>query len=118
MLDFYAEGGWTLFPTTLFGILAMGAAAIIAFRPERRFVPLLVALSAVTLCSAFLGSAIGLWGVVKASANAAPADVSAIVSACAVQALSSVLVAFACLTLASLGTALGAVRHAMNARAA
>ena len=110
MLDLYTEGGWTMFPTTLFGFLAMGAAAVIALRPERRFVPLVISLSVMTLCTAVLGSVIGVFGVVKATANAAPADVS---TACATQALSSLLVAFVCLTLASLGTAAGALRHAL-----
>lgn len=113
MLDLYTEGGWTMFPTTLFGFLAMGAAAVIALRPERRFVPLVISLSVMTLCTAFLGSVIGVFGVVKATANAAPADVSTIVTACATQALSSLLVAFVCLTLANLGTAAGALRHAL-----
>lgn len=113
MLDLFLEGGWTMFPTTLFGVLAMGASAVIALRPERRFVPLLVSLSMMTLSTAMLGSVIGVLGVVKASANAAPADVSTLVSACATQALSSLLIAFICLSLSSLGTAAGAFRHAL-----
>lgn len=113
MLDLYSEGGWTMFPTTLFGVLAMGAAALIALRPERRFVPLVISLSVMTLCTAMLGSVIGVLGVVKASANAAPADLTTIVTACATQALSSLLVAFLCLALAALGTAAGALRHAL-----
>lgn len=113
MLDLYSEGGWTMFPTTLFGVLAMGASAVIAFRPERRFIPLVISLSVMTLCTAMLGSVIGVLGVVKAAANAAPIDVSNIVTACATQALGSLLVAFLCLKLASFGTATGAFRHAM-----
>lgn len=106
-----------MFPTTLFGFLAMGASALVAVRPERRFVPLVIALSVVTLCTAMLGSVIGVLGVVRATANAAPADVTNIVSACAVQALSSLLVAFVCLSLASFGAAAGALRHALARQA-
>lgn len=112
MLDLFSEGGWTMFPTTLFGFLSMGAAALLALRPEKRFVPLVISLSVVTLCTAMLGSVIGVLGVVKATANAAPADVSTIVTACATQALSSLLVAFLCLSLAAVASATGALRYA------
>lgn len=103
-----------MFPTMLFGLLSMGAASLVAVRPERRFVPLVIALAVMTLCTAMLGSVIGVLGVVKATTNASPADVNEIVSASAVQALSSLLVAFGCLALAGLGTAAGALRHAMR----
>ena len=104
-----------MFPTTLFGFLALGAAALVALRPERRFVPLVIASSVMTLSMALLGAVIGTLGVVRASGNAAPADLVPLVTACGVQALSSLLVAFLCLTLASVGTAIGAVRHALRA---
>jgi hypothetical protein len=116
MLELFSEGGWTMFPTTLFGLLSLGAAALVAVRPERRFVPLVIASGVMTLCTALLGSVIGVLGVVRAAANAPAADVVAIVSACAVQALASLLVAFLCLTLASVGAAIGAGRHALSAR--
>lgn len=103
-----------MFPTTAFGLLSLGASALVAVRPERRFVPLVVSSGVMTLCMALLGSVIGVLGVVRASANAAPADLASIINACAVQALASLLVAFLCLTLASIGTAIGAARHALR----
>jgi hypothetical protein len=75
--------------------------------------PRVIALSIMTICTAFLSSVVGVLGVVNASAFAAPTDMQTIVTACATQALSSLLVAFVCLTLPSFGSAAGALRHAL-----
>jgi hypothetical protein len=110
MTDFFAEGGGTMFPTALFGLLAVTASLLLAARPERRFLPLLLSLSA----PGFLGTMWGLTGVVKAAANAAAADVQTIVAACATQALNSLLLACVFVVLAMLGASSGALRGAMG----
>ncbi|MFZ5446653.1 MAG: hypothetical protein ACOZQL_42085 [Myxococcota bacterium] len=112
MGDLFLEGGWTMYPTMLFGALMLGVSGLIAARPERRFVPLLLSLGGLSLFSGFLGTMWGLTGMVKAFANAAPADVRTIMTACATQALNSLLLAALLVTLSLVGAALGAVRVA------
>lgn len=112
MDDFYSEGGWTMYPTTLFGMLAVISSIILAARPERRFVPLVLSLDALTLFTGFLGTMWGLTGVVKSVANADAAGQQELIIGCATQALSSLLLACALVCLAILCAASGALRLA------
>jgi hypothetical protein len=55
MLTDFHDGGWGMYPTLFFGLLALGVAALYAVRPDRRFVPLVVSTSLLTLVSGVLG---------------------------------------------------------------
>jgi hypothetical protein len=55
MIADFHEGGWGMYPTLFFGLLALAVAALYAVRPERRFVPLVVSTSLLTLVSGVLG---------------------------------------------------------------
>jgi hypothetical protein len=55
MLVDFQDGGWGMYPTLFFGLLALGVAALYAVRPEGRFVPLVVSTSLLTLVSGVLG---------------------------------------------------------------
>jgi dihydrodipicolinate synthase/N-acetylneuraminate lyase len=112
MNEFFSEGGWTMYPTALFGLVAIVASFMLALRPERRFVPLVVSLGCLTLLTGFLGTMWGLKGVAKATANAAPADMKEIVTACAIQALSSLQLATVMVVIAAMGAVSAAFRLA------
>lgn len=114
MFEFFDEGGWTMYPTMLFGLLAVLASLLLAVRPEARFVPMFVSLCALTFATGFLGTLWGVTGLVKASANADPADVKMIMTACATQALNSLLLASLFLVIGILGATSGAVRFAVT----
>jgi len=58
--NFYSDGGWGMYPTTLFGVLLLAVAVLVVLRPERRFVPILAALAVMTPAAGFLGTAVGL----------------------------------------------------------
>lgn len=60
MLEIFETGGFGMIPTFLFGLIALGSAALYAVRPERRFVPLLVSSSLLTLATGALGFVIGV----------------------------------------------------------
>ncbi len=113
MTNFFDEGGWTMFPTLLFGGLTVLASLVLAWRPERRFIPLFLSLSALTLMTGFLGTMWGVTGLVKAWANADIADVQMIMTACATQALNSLLLASVLVVIAVLGATSGALRVAV-----
>ncbi len=101
-----------MFPTAFFGALAVLCSMLIASKPERRFVPLFLSLNALTLMAGFVGTMVGVSGVVRATANADAADLKMIVTACAIQALNSLTLASALVVLALLGATAGAVRVA------
>jgi hypothetical protein len=60
VLDQFRDGGWGMYPTFVFGILLLGVAVRYASSPERRYVPLLVALNVATLVSGALGFVSGV----------------------------------------------------------
>lgn len=113
MTDFFDEGGWTMFPTMLFGVLTVIASLVLAVRAERRFIPLFLSLSALTLMTGFLGTMWGVTGLVKAYANADVVDLKTIMTACATQALNSLLLASVLVVIGILGATSGALRVAI-----
>lgn len=60
MMEAFEMGGFGVFPTTFFGVLALAAAALFAMRPERRFVPLVVSSTLLTLAAGALGFVLGV----------------------------------------------------------
>jgi len=110
MQTFFEESGWTIYPTALFGLLMIGSSLVYWSRPQRRFIPLVGVLSALTLLSGLLGTMWGLTGIVKTAANTDVPAWQTIMVACATQALNSLLLAFACMAIAALGAAAGAAR--------
>lgn len=40
--DFYQNGGWGMYPTTVFGFVLILSAVLLVLRPERRWVPVVV----------------------------------------------------------------------------
>ncbi|AKF10118.1 hypothetical protein [Sandaracinus amylolyticus] len=60
MLEAFRLGGWGMFPTLVFGLLAVAASLRYAVRPDTRFVPLLVSSSLLTLAAGSLGFVTGL----------------------------------------------------------
>jgi hypothetical protein len=58
--DFFRDGGWGMYPTTLFGFFLVASAVLLLLRPERRWVPLVVSLGVMTFGAGLLGTATGL----------------------------------------------------------
>jgi hypothetical protein len=59
-LELFRDGGWGMYPTLVCGLVLVAAALKYALRPERRFVPLLVALNLLTLSAGALGFVSGV----------------------------------------------------------
>ena len=60
MAEAFKNGGWGMIPTALFGLLLVLAAGRYAMSPEKRFVPLQVSLTLLTLAAGGLGFVSGL----------------------------------------------------------
>lgn len=58
--NFYQNGGWGMYPTTLFGFFLVATGVLLLFRPERKYVPLVASLGLLTLLSGMLGCSVGL----------------------------------------------------------
>ncbi len=59
MGTFYVEGGWGMYPTTLFGFLLVASAVLTLLRPAR-FWALTAVLAVVVACSGLLGTCTGI----------------------------------------------------------
>ena len=60
MPNWFRDGGFPMWITLVFGLLAIGAAARYALRPWRRHLPLMISLTLMTLLSGAFGLVTGL----------------------------------------------------------
>ena len=58
--NFFTVGGLGMYPISVHGFLLLASALLLALRPERRFVPLVVSLALLTLGSGVLGTLVGI----------------------------------------------------------
>jgi hypothetical protein len=116
---FFRDGGWGMYPTSLFGFMLVAAGVLCAMRPERRYVPLLLSLGAMTLGSGLLGFATGLIATFHYLPRVADVTERFTIAAlgCA-ESLNNVVLALMLLVLASLCSSVAAARHALAARSA
>ena len=56
---FFRDGGWGMYPTSIFGFFLVIAGVLCLLRPERRFVAPTLCLAALTLSAGALGTTIG-----------------------------------------------------------
>ena len=109
MLEAFHDGGFGMFPTLVFGIALCAVAARYAATPEKRFVPLLLALGTCTLSSGALGFASGFIVSTRAVAREGLAR-PGIALLGAGEALNCVALSLVLITLAGLVTVVGAAR--------
>ncbi len=65
MRTFFAEGRFGMFPTALFGFLALAVALMCALRPDERRQAVARHLAALTLLAGLLGTALGVGGTLR-----------------------------------------------------
>lgn len=58
--SFFRDGGWGMYPTSICGFLLVASGVLLLLRPERRFLPPVIALGVVTLGSGVLSSTVGI----------------------------------------------------------
>jgi hypothetical protein len=111
MGEAYRLGGWGMYPTTIFGILLLGAAGWYATRPERRQLALAVCLGLTTWLTGCLGFVTGLIRTLESATNGRfpdpPINVTMVgLSEC----LNNIALALTALVLAMIGLSIGALR--------
>jgi hypothetical protein len=110
--ELFIEGGFGMYPTSIFGVLMIGAALLYAVRPQRRFVPLLASLGVVTLSSGLLGFSVGVVKSVQAAAAMPPGDHANLVMLGFAESAQNVVLALMLIVLSGLAAAVGAARVA------
>lgn len=109
MLEGFAIGGFGMFPTLLFGALCLGAAALFAIKPERRFVPLVVSTSLLTLAAGSLAFVTGVIASFTAILGATDRTVALVGVG---ESAHPLALALGCVVCALIATTVGTVRIA------
>jgi heme exporter protein D len=108
--DFFAAGGWGMYPTTVFGFLLIAAAALHAFRPAERTLRLSAVLGAVTLAAGWLGAAVGVCVSARYLEKVPKPDQLGIFALGIEESLHNVVLALILFVVAGLLVALGVLR--------
>lgn len=112
---FFRDGGWGMYPTTLFGFLLVASGVLVVLRPERRYVPLVLTLGALTASSGVLGFATGLVATFRYLPRVPEVDQRFTIAAlgCA-ESLHNLVLALILVTLTALLGAVAAARVALT----
>ncbi len=116
--EFFRDGGWGMYPTTLFGILLLAAGVAYAALPERRFVPLLVSLGVVVFGSGCLGCVTGFVSTFRYIQQVPEAKQSMTTLLGVSESLNNLVLAFIFIVLSTLIASVGALRLGLRSRTA
>jgi hypothetical protein len=108
--NFFRDGGWGMYPTSLFGFLLVASGVLLVLKPERRFVSLVVSLGIVTFGSGVLGTTMGLINTFRFVAGVPAADQFKIVALGCAESLNVVTLSLILGILTALLGALAALR--------
>ncbi len=109
--NFFAAGGWGMYPTMLFGFLLLATTVLHALRPEPRFGRLVNALGVITIASGLLGTTVGICRSAHYIGQVPPADQLKILAMGCEESLHNLVLALIIIVLAGLITAVSAVRR-------
>lgn len=114
--SFFRDGGWGMYPTSIFGFLFVASGVLCLMRPERRFVALVASLGVMTLGSGFLGCCVGFVTSFRYLPRV-PVDQRFTIAALGVaESLNNVVLALMLLVITSILCALAAARSALASR--
>ena len=108
--NFFREGGFGMYPTMIAGFLLVASGVLLALRPERRLVPLVVCLGVFTLSSGTLSTAVGIIKSFHYLGQVSPADRLTIGTLGCAESLNNTVLALILLGLTSLLALIAALR--------
>jgi hypothetical protein len=109
--NFFAAGGWGMYPTMLFGFLLLATTVLHALRPEPRFQRLTGVLGIITFASGLLGTTVGICNTAHYLGQVPPQDQLKILAMGCEESLHNLVLALIIVVLAGLITAGSAVRR-------
>lgn len=108
--NFYHNGGFGMYPTTLFGFFLLVTGVLVIFRPERRYVPLLASLGVTTLLSGVLGCSVGLINTFRYVQRVVPAEQLKIAAIGTAESLNNIVLALLIVVFTGLLAVIAALR--------
>ena len=116
--DFFRDGGWGMYPTSLFGFMLVAAGFLYLFRPESRYAPIVFCTGFLTIGAGILGTATGLITTCRYLAHVQPIDQLQIAAQGCAESLNNLVLAFILAIIAALPTLGGLVRAVRRPQAA
>lgn len=108
--NFFRDGGWGMYPTIIFGLILVACGFLFLFRPERRFVPVVVSAGVLTLAAGLLGTSVGIITTFRYLAQVAPGEQIQIAALGCAESLNNLVLALILTVLSALLTWIGTVR--------
>jgi hypothetical protein len=109
--NFFAAGGWGMYPTMLFGFLLLATIVLHTLRPEPRFQRLSVILGIMTFASGLLGTIVGICNSAHYLDQVPPQDQLKTFALGCEESLHNLVLALILIQLAALVTAASALRR-------
>ncbi len=110
LMDFFRDGGWGMYPTTLFGFLLIASGFLYLFRPESRSTPIVFCLGFMTIASGLLGTCTGLVTTFRYLQNVPASDQLKIAALGCAESTNNLILALSFAILAALPTLGGVIR--------
>lgn len=109
--NFYQNGGWGMWPTTLFGFFLVASCVLLMLRPEKRFVPLVARLGVLTFASGLLGTSVGFIKTFRYVAETVPREEQLEIALIGVsESLNNLVLALLIIAISMLLATIGAAR--------
>ena len=118
MFEFFRDGGWGMYPTTIFGFLLLAAGFLYLVRPESRYVPVVVTTGFMTIGAGLLGTVTGFIATCRYLGHVPQADQLKIAALGCAESLNNISLALILAIIAALPTLGGVVRSVRRPRAA
>ena len=110
--NFFHEGGWGMYPTSIFAFFLLAAVMLFALRPERRFLPAAFCLGGMTMGAGLLGCSMGLVNTFRYLGQVPVGEQLSIMAAGCAESLNNIVLALIVVIIALLVSLVGAVRLA------
>jgi hypothetical protein len=118
MSDFFVAGGWGMYPTLLAGLGLLVASILYSRNPERRYVPLMLALGMFTLLAGSLGFVTGMMACLSGYGGPAAGHDPTLIAYGIEEALHNIVLALLLSMIAALFASVGAWSLSRQLRAA
>lgn len=115
--NFFAAGGWGMFPTSMFGFFLIAASVLYAIRPGPRAARVTLTLAAVTFTSGLLGTFVGMGQSMHYIPRVEAGKQVAILALGCEESLHVIVLGLILVTLAGVIAAVGTVRSSNAAEA-
>jgi hypothetical protein len=110
IMEMFHDGGWDMFPTAVAGLLLLAISLQFALAPQRRTVPILVAMNWLTMTCGSLGFIIGIITMCRPLSGPGIADASRIAFEGTAESLYDIAFALLIATVAAVAAVVGAWR--------